>query len=49
MERAERIAFVDLSDGHNELFRPVVQGLLLRIALLSLAIQQVLLPFFKLL
>src|SRR6516164_10280659 len=27
MERAERIAFVELSDGHNELFRSVVQGL----------------------
>jgi hypothetical protein len=26
MERAERIAFVELSDGHNELFRSVVQG-----------------------
>jgi hypothetical protein len=30
MERAERIAFVELSDGHSELFRSVVQGLLLR-------------------
>src|SRR6516165_1813310 len=30
MERAERIAFVELSDGHNELFRSVVQSLLLR-------------------
>jgi hypothetical protein len=30
MERAERIAFVELSDGHNELFRSVVQGLLVR-------------------
>jgi hypothetical protein len=28
MERAERIAFVELSDGHNELFRSVVQSLL---------------------
>jgi hypothetical protein len=28
MERAERIAFVELSDGHNELFRSGVQGLL---------------------
>jgi hypothetical protein len=26
MERAERIAFVELSDGHNESFRPVVQN-----------------------
>jgi hypothetical protein len=30
MERAERIAFVELSDGHNELFRSAVQGLRLR-------------------
>jgi hypothetical protein len=30
MERAERIAFVELSDGDNELFRSAVQGLLLR-------------------
>jgi hypothetical protein len=28
MERAEGIAFVELSDGHNELFRSVVQSLL---------------------
>jgi len=27
-KRAERIAFVELSDGHNELFRSVVQSLL---------------------
>jgi hypothetical protein len=26
MERAERIAFVELSDGHDESFRPVVQN-----------------------
>ena len=30
MEREERIAFVELSDRHDELFRSVVQGLLLR-------------------
>src|SRR5262249_16152557 len=30
MEWAERIGFVELSDGHNELIRSVVQGLLLR-------------------
>jgi hypothetical protein len=32
MERAERIAFVELSDGHDESFRPVAQNAAIMVA-----------------